>query len=268
MISWLVALALSVGVASKRAAAIEYGPVNGSRYNETVSSPVNSFVVKNVTEINGIDTLFKFANILFIKVEIRGDILYSIRRDIVMIANRFDLAIRESIPFPGNNGVVSTDDFNSYCCATIFYRNVQCYPGGPIRENARINLVFSRDEIGSRLYLSDAVRLVHGFRGQAGIGNSFLRKSDLPKQKGGAYRRDENASSANKKHPKGPFGHIPLGLKIAFAALTFASGLYYLCDTWANLGLNSSAGKTIAYTLFGVGGIMVGIGVSLDLILR
>lgn len=71
--------------------------------------------------------------------------------------------------------------------------------------------------------------------------------------------RNDSHQRRYNKHPKGPPGHVLLGLQVAFGALILIGGLYYINHAFRK-GASLSVSTGTLYLLLGMAGVGVGIG--------
>lgn len=77
-----------------------------------------------------------------------------------------------------------------------------------------------------------------------------------------AHERYHYRDAGHYQKAKGPIGHIPLGGKIALAALMLAGGVYYFYYALRYVGA-SGEGAALFYLFLGIGGIFCGVTLGL-----
>lgn len=120
-----------------------------------------------------------------------------------------------------------------------------------------------RFDVRADLRLPDPLRLVGGSVGGGdGRPRGLQRKGDIDNTSKG----DRNANAGGYQEPPSPLRHIPLGYKIALAALMLVGGLYYLVYAFRYVSAGSER-DALLYAFLGLGGVFCGVMLSLQAML-
>lgn len=121
-----------------------------------------------------------------------------------------------------------------------------------------INLNIVNDDPRSLGVFRQDVLLKHGFSGRSSVGYGLTSSLQGEGNVNHTGQRNWNAEPSGDQEPSGPLSHIPLGAKIALAALMLAGGVYYLGYAYRYIS-RVDEGGALLYAFLGAGCMFCGI---------